>query len=188
MPKLWTATVETHRQEVREAILAAAGDLVSQRGLLALTMSQIATATGIGRATLYKYFSDVEKVLEAWHHQQVTAHLAELTALGDRPGPPADRLRSVLEAYGHIAQQRHHGGDQLAAALHGDGHLGDADRLLHDLVAGLIGEAADAGEVRSDVPAGELTAYCLQALTAAGQADAAGRHRLVDVVWSGLTG
>ena len=45
MPKLWTETVETHRQEVREAILDATGSLVQSRGLLAVTMSDIAEAT-----------------------------------------------------------------------------------------------------------------------------------------------
>jgi AcrR family transcriptional regulator len=67
VPKLWTETVETHRQEVREAILDATASLVQSRGLLAVTMSDIAEATGIGRATLYKYFPDVETILSAWH-------------------------------------------------------------------------------------------------------------------------
>ena len=39
-------------------------------------MSQIAEQTGIGRATLYKYFPDVEAILLAWHERQVTGHLA----------------------------------------------------------------------------------------------------------------
>ena len=73
MPKLWTETVETHRQEVREAILDATGSLVQSRGLLAVTMSDIAEATGIGRATLYKYFPDVEMILSAWHQRQLRA-------------------------------------------------------------------------------------------------------------------
>jgi AcrR family transcriptional regulator len=65
--------VETHRQEVREAILDATGGLVQSRGLLAVTMSDIAEATGIGRATLYKYFPDVEMILSAWHQRHVEA-------------------------------------------------------------------------------------------------------------------
>ena len=70
MPRLWTDTVESHRQEVREAILDAAGELVARRGLLAVSMSQLAEAAGIGRATLYKYFADVEHVFAAWHARQ----------------------------------------------------------------------------------------------------------------------
>ena len=80
MPKLWTDTVATHREEVRHAVLDAAGKLVTRQGLLAVSMSQVAAAAGIGRATLYKYFADVEEVLAAWHARQVSAHLAALAA------------------------------------------------------------------------------------------------------------
>ncbi|MEP7020668.1 MAG: helix-turn-helix domain-containing protein, partial [Pseudonocardiales bacterium] len=67
MPKLWTDTIEAHRQAVREATLDTAATLVAERGLSAVTMSRIAEETGIGRATLYKYFPDVEAIMTAWH-------------------------------------------------------------------------------------------------------------------------
>lgn len=87
-----------------------------------------------------------------------------------------------------MAQQRRHAADQhLTAALHHDSQLADAQRRLHGLVTGPISEAAEAGVVRSDVPAAELTDYCLHALAAAGQTDA-GLERLLSIVWSGLTG
>ena len=54
MPKLWTETIEEHRREVREAILDAAWALAAEHGPLSVTMSQVAQAAGIGRATLYK--------------------------------------------------------------------------------------------------------------------------------------
>src|SRR5262245_47744429 len=54
VPKLWNETVEEHRKEVRQAILETTAALVSKGGLAAVTMSQIAEETGIGRATLYK--------------------------------------------------------------------------------------------------------------------------------------
>src|SRR5437762_13945137 len=40
---------------------------MSQNGLRSVTISQIAKETGIGRATLCKYFPDVEAILVAWH-------------------------------------------------------------------------------------------------------------------------
>lgn len=187
VPKLWTTTVETHRQEVRAAIVDAVGHLATEQGLLSLTMSQIAEAAGIGRATLYKYFADVEQVLTAWHDRQVAVHLAELTTLRDQQGTPATRLRSVLETYGRIARQRQHVGEQLAAALHRSNHVDHAEQQLHDLVAGLISEAAAAGTVRTDVPAPELAGYCIHALSAAGDAvTTAALDRLLGVIWAGL--
>ena len=65
MPKLWAHTVETHRHEIREAIQDTTLALVAEQGLRSVTMSQIAELTGIGRATLYKYYSDVESILGA---------------------------------------------------------------------------------------------------------------------------
>ncbi|MFP5283254.1 MAG: TetR/AcrR family transcriptional regulator [Actinomycetes bacterium] len=188
MPKLWSETVESHRHEVREAILDAAADLVRGGGLLSVTMSQIAETAGIGRATLYKYFADVEEVLGAWHERHVAAHLAELAGIAARPEESAARLRLVLDAYAEISRRRHrHGGDALAAALHRGDQADDHQRQLRDLLSALIAEAAAAGRVRSDVPAVELADYCLSALAAAGAVDSpAARARLVEVVWAGL--
>ena len=99
MPKLWTDTVATHREEVRQAVLDAAGELVARDGLWAVSMSRLAEAAGIGRATLYKYFADVEEVLAAWHARQVSAHLADLATVaagpGERVGPAAGGARAL---------------------------------------------------------------------------------------------
>src|SRR6266700_7593935 len=59
VPKLWKETIEAHRREVGDAILDTTAALVAEHGLRSVTMSQIAEETGIGRATLYKYFTNV---------------------------------------------------------------------------------------------------------------------------------
>jgi AcrR family transcriptional regulator len=187
MPKLWTETVETHRQEVREAILDATGRLVLDRGLLAVTMSDIAEATGIGRATLYKYFPDVKAILSAWHQRTVEGHLAELAKIQERPGDAASRLQAALRTYALICRKRRrHGDDELAAVLHRTAQVRKQQRQLLDLVSGLVAEAAEAGVVRGDLPAVELANYCLHALAAAGASSPAAVDRLVDVVWTGM--
>ncbi len=91
MPKLWNETIEAHRRAVRDATLDATAALVAAHGLASVTMSRIAEETGIGRATLYKYFPDVEAILVAWHERQVTGHLAQLTELRDQAGDAAER-------------------------------------------------------------------------------------------------
>lgn len=189
VPRLWTDTVESHRQEVREAILGAAGELVASKGLLAVSMSQLAEAAGIGRATLYKYFADVEEVFAAWHARQIAEHLAELTALAEGSGEPAIRLRSALEAYGRICQQRaSHGGDAMSAALHHAREVQQPEQQLRDLLARLVAEASAAAEVRADVSAPELASFCVHALTAAADIQSAPAvETLIDLVWAGLT-
>ena len=92
MPKLWTETIEAHRREVRDAIIDTTVALVQEQGVLSVTMSQIAEQAGIGRATLYKYFPDVEAILQAWHEGEIARHLDQLSAIRDRHGRAATRL------------------------------------------------------------------------------------------------
>ena len=84
MPRLWDETIEAHRREVRDAVLDSTAALVAERGLRSVTMSQIAEETGIGRGTLYKYFSGVEAILVAWHERQVGGHLECLSEIADQ--------------------------------------------------------------------------------------------------------
>ncbi len=59
MPRIWSETIAAHRDAVRDATLDATAALVAEHGLTGVTMSQIAKESGIGRATLYKYFPDI---------------------------------------------------------------------------------------------------------------------------------
>ena len=88
MPKLWSETVAAHRRGVRDAVLDTAAALAAEHGLRSVTMSQIAEATGIGRATLYKYFPGVEAILLAWQERQKARHFEQLVAVGGRAGGP----------------------------------------------------------------------------------------------------
>ena len=188
VPKLWNDTIEAHRRDVRDAILETTANLVAEQGLLSVTMSQIAERTGIGRATLYKYFPDVEAILRAWHQRQITAHLDHLAEVRARPGTPAERLEAVLEAYGLITREaRSHHDSELAALLHRDEHLAGAQHHLHDMIRGLVTEGAAAGELRTDVAPDELATYCLHALAAARILPSrAAVRRLVAVTLAGM--
>jgi AcrR family transcriptional regulator len=185
VPKLWNETIEAHRREVRDAILDAAAALVDEHGLASVTMSQIAEQTGIGRATLYKYFSDVEAILVAWHERHVAAHLAHLAEVRNRAGGALGRLEAVLEAFALISHERH--GTELAALLHRGEHVVRAQQQLHDFVRDLVAEGARSGDLRDDVAPDELATYCLHALTAAsGLPSKAAVRRLVTVTLAGL--
>jgi AcrR family transcriptional regulator len=187
MPKLWDESIEAHRAAVREATIAATATLVAQHGVSAVTMSQIASETGIGRATLYKYFPDVESILLAWHEQHVGEHVRQLGAARDAArGDALNRLRAVLTAYAHMS--RPHDGSERVAMLHRGEHVSKAERDLTELVTELIGEAVAAGIVRKDVPPEELALYCLHAANAAPSLRSrAAVSRLLDVMIAGLT-
>jgi AcrR family transcriptional regulator len=188
MPKLWTETVEAHRREVREAILDTTAALVAEHGLLAVTMSQIAEETGIGRATLYKYFPDVEAILLAWHDRQIAAHLAYLSEVRDQATDAGERLEAVLEAYALLSRHsRGHQESGFAELLHRDDQFGRAQRQVHEMIRDLLTAAAKAGDVRDDVPPDELASYCVRALGGAGsERSKAAVRRLVTVTLTGL--
>jgi len=186
VPKLWTETIEEHRRTVHDATLDATAALVREHGLASVTMSQIAAAAGIGRATLYKYFPDVEAILVAWHDRHITRHLRQLAEARDAAATPAGRLEAVLEAFAWI-QHQHHDTELPVALLHRGEHVARARQQLRDLISDLLADGAEAGTVRSDIDPGELASYCLHALTAAGSLPSeAAVRRLLAVTMSGL--
>jgi AcrR family transcriptional regulator len=188
VPKLWNETIEAHRREVRDAILDTTAALVAKDGLRSVTMSQIAEETGIGRATLYKYFPGVEAILFAWHERQITNHLTYLAEVRDQAGDARERLEAVLEAFALISHESHgHHDTELAAFLHRDGQVARAQQQLRHMIRDLLAEGAETGGLRNDVAPDELASYCLHALAAASSLPSkAAVRRLVTVTLAGL--
>lgn len=185
VPKLWNETIESHRREVRDAILDSAAAQVAQHGLLSVTMSQIAEATGIGRATLYKYFGGVEAILMAWHERQVSRHLDQLVALGNKGGDAGTRLAAVLEAYALIVYEHH--STELAALGHRGEHSARAQHHLRHLIRELLAKAVESGVVRGDIAPDELAGFCLHALSGASSLSSKPAvRRLLTVTLAGL--
>lgn len=192
MPKLWNDTIEAHRREVRNAILDSAWALAVEHGPSAVRMSEVAEKAGIGRATLYKYFPDVEAILAAWHERQINHHLEQLAEIRDKTDDPGRRLRAVLKGYARIQQRRaqHHNqphGGELASLLHTDERVATAQRQIHCFIRDVLTDAIKAGCVHADAKADELANYCLFALTAASTLSSeAALRRLVSVTLAGL--
>jgi AcrR family transcriptional regulator len=191
VPRLWNATIDEHRRTVHGAILDAAAALVAEHGLTAVSMSQIAAEVGIGRATLYKYFPDVQAIVVAWHERQVGEHLTQLREAGTRAGSPGERLRATLQTFAQLSASRHGAalghGPELVVPLHRAAHMHQARDEVHGLLTEVLDAAAAEGEVRTDVPAWELAVFCTHALAAAGNLPApAARERLVEITLAGL--
>lgn len=185
MPKLWDDTIEAHRRAVRDATLDSAAALVTAHGLASVTMSRIAREAGIGRATLYKYFPDVDAILTAWHERHVQRHLDGLAAARDGIDGAGEQLESVLTAYAIMIY--HRPGSDLAVALHRSEHVERAQDHLRIFIGDLITAAVRTGDLRDDVAVEELTSFVLHALAAASTLPSkAAVHRLVDVIVSGL--
>lgn len=181
VPKLWNETIEAHRGAVREAILDAAAALVSEHGLLSVTMSQVAQKVGIGRATLYKYFRDVEAILLAQHDRQVAGRLEHLAAVTHAGGDAGHQLEAVLHIHAMMTYEHHD--SAMAASMHHDGARQRQDAFMQDLLR----RAAEAGAIRDDMSPEELASYCLHALTAAAESPTkAAVNRLVQLTLDSL--
>ena len=188
MPRLWNNTIEAHRRQVRAAILDTTWALVTEHGLFSVSMSQIAEETGIGRATLYKYFPDVEAILRACHERHVAAHLAHLAEFRDQDLDAGERLEAVLHEYARICHYRdRHGTPELRVLLHQGDQVAGAQQQLHDLFRDLLAESAATGDVRDDIAPNELATYCLHALFAASMLPSEeALHRLVSLTLAAL--
>jgi AcrR family transcriptional regulator len=187
VPRIWKDTIDSHRQAVHDAVLETTAALVATHGLRGTTMSQIAEDAGIGRATLYKYFPDVESIVRAFHERQINRHLTALATAREQAHGPMGRLEAVLGELAMLSRDWHGHHDPEVAALHRDDHLARAERELQAMIRGLIADAAAAGEVRDDVSPDELATFALHALTAArDMGSKAAVDRLVDVTLAGM--
>jgi len=83
MPRIRAATIDEHKELTRRQILASAGDLFRADGYADTTLRDISAAVGIGRTTLYEYFTDKEDVLVNLVEAEVPAVVA--TMLADLP-------------------------------------------------------------------------------------------------------
>ncbi|MFJ5862069.1 TetR/AcrR family transcriptional regulator [Pseudarthrobacter sp. NPDC092439] len=157
--------MSAHRSAVREAILDAAVSLAAEHGILSVTMSDVAASAGVSRATLYKYFPDVQSILQAAHDRQTAGELDELHSVKAAGGDARRQLEQVLRIHAMMVH-RHHD-SAIAGVLHQSGALQHKEQFLEVIIR----KAGDDGMLRTDVAAAELTRFCLHALAAAGQAD-----------------
>ena len=185
MPKIWDATISGHREAVQSAILDGAANVIHDRGLSSVSMSDIARAAGISRATLYKYYDDLDAVLEAWHRRVVDSHIASLEAVAHQHSDIASRVHAVLREYAALAAHRPPG--PVAAGLHSSPAMEDSSGRLHELFVRLLSEAADVSMVTRRLPSAELATYCEHALSAAAELPSLEAvDRLVELVLASL--
>ncbi|MBA2386148.1 MAG: TetR/AcrR family transcriptional regulator [Acidimicrobiia bacterium] len=175
MPRIWADTIDTHRRQVNEAILDATADLIAEQGPLSVAMSAIAERAGIGRATLYKYFPDIESILIAWHTRDFAEHLDRLKALSEAEDVT---LRDIAEFV--CTQRRNHPGRKganvlgsLAHSFAGAGGIleGAIEREILVVLTPLLTRLMHDKEVRGDQDPELLAQWLLHAIHAPGNLD-----------------
>lgn len=110
----WGETVAEHKRLQLLRIGRAAARLVAEEGVGAATMSAVARAAGISRATLYSYVPDVSTAIRLY----LAAHAEDFyaaveAAIAEETGPEPQLRRYIREQVAYAAGHDHH----VAAAL-----------------------------------------------------------------------
>lgn len=147
MPRIDAPTVAEHHVMRRDAIIAAARDLLGTAGASAVTPAAVAGRSGLARTSVYQYFPSTGALLAAAVEATFADSSAALAAGVEQAGDP----RSRIHAYVRDALR-------LAARDHGPFHqltLSDLPpecvarvRELHDELVAPLRSAVDAFGVR----------------------------------------
>ena len=86
------------RHRRRQNILRAAAALFSDRGFDQVQMDHIARGAGVGKATLYRYFTSKEDLYLESFDAELTALDRRLAAAAAAAVPPAEQLARMIEA------------------------------------------------------------------------------------------
>ncbi len=98
MPKGIPLT-EDYRQEKRLEIAHAASELIFQHGYNETSLNQIARRIGIGKSTIYDYFSRKDEIILLLLDEPLAEVRSQAEQIAAGAGNPAERLTRILEMH-----------------------------------------------------------------------------------------
>lgn len=127
-------------------ILAAADELFGERGYDAVSMRDVATRAGLGKALAFYYFNSKEELFERVLARYNRAHEEALEAAFDDDGPLRERFHRLIDAYvDFIAEHRRFPRlvQQQVASRGGDvGVIGESLGRLQEFTERALGDLA----------------------------------------------
>jgi AcrR family transcriptional regulator len=148
LPYRHTEKIARHLSQRREAILAAARDIVASAGFHALNMQLVADKAGVAIGTLYRYFPSKDHLCAQIVTEISDRELAVLHRVAASTRGPLRRLRSAIETFTRRAIQAR----RLSYALMAEPVTPEVDRLrlhyrgeLTGVLSGLIDECIAGG-------------------------------------------
>ena len=96
MPRIRAASIAEHKVITRALILEMAQELFATWGYEDTSFGDIATAVGIGRTTLYDYFTDKDDLLASLVEETLPPTIRRMVEQLPQDIPPAERLRHLV--------------------------------------------------------------------------------------------
>ena len=96
MPRIRAASIAEHKVITRALILEMAQELFATWGYEDTSFGDIATAVGIGRTTLYDYFTDKDDLLASLVEETLPPTIQRMVEQVPPDIPPAERLRHLV--------------------------------------------------------------------------------------------
>jgi AcrR family transcriptional regulator len=133
MPRIAAASIDEHVRIQNERIRVAARQLFSRQGFTATDMGQIASAMGLARNSLYRYYSGKDHILLACIREDMEPHLQRLESLADDYPNPSLRIMVWLDMQFELATGPAHATMELMAEVRDASvKLGNDVRRLHE--------------------------------------------------------
>ncbi|MEX1311216.1 MAG: TetR/AcrR family transcriptional regulator [Candidatus Sulfomarinibacteraceae bacterium] len=101
-----TSTASAARGEKRPLILQAATEVFAEQGFAAVTVAEIANRAGIGKGTVYEYFTSKEELLFAvfeWINERIFERISEELDAG---GTTLQRFQRLLDLGAEITRDQ----------------------------------------------------------------------------------
>ena len=94
------------KEAKRELVFQAAVEVFSTRGYHNATMSEIASAAGIGKGTIYEYFSSKLRLFQQMLEKGIHTYYASFDAEELQRKPVQERLRLIMEGHINFCRQQ----------------------------------------------------------------------------------
>jgi len=168
VPRIRAASIAEHKEQTRSEILAAASDLFHGQGYAETSLGDIASFVGIGRTTLYEYFTDKEDILACMVEESLPQVIDGIVDSSREAGTARARLEAlILSGLDYVSSE----GDLGAMVMHelprltgpAAGRVAAAHSRLGDEIMKVVREGIDSGEFRDldPVAAGRIVTSLL---------------------------
>lgn len=109
MPRIDAATVAEQRAQRYDKLIAAAEEILAEKGLDALTTGAVAKRAGIARNSLYRYFASIDDLVELVVTREFPSWVRAVQAAVDEATTPSDRIAAYVRSNVQQAAGSTHG-------------------------------------------------------------------------------